>query len=165
MLFLVCSLSITSSAQERSKGDLNAMMVYNFLKYIQWPDGKNSGDFRIGVLGANDVFSSLSSWYDNKTKGNKKFFVKKINLGEDDLSQYQLIYIGKDASAKFDEVLSQVENHPVLTITDKTGMAKAGSCINFRVIQNRLKFEMNQDAIRKASLKVSSQLTNMAILI
>ncbi|MEL7004578.1 MAG: YfiR family protein, partial [Bacteroidota bacterium] len=40
-----------------------------------------------------------------------------------------------------------------------------GSCINFRIVNNRLKFELNQQAIQKSQLKTASQLTSMAILI
>ena len=164
ILILIFSAIQTSSGQERPQHELHSMMIYNFLKYIQWPDGKNSGDFRIGIVGSDDVYNTLNTWYGNKTRGNKNFIIQKMQP-EDDLSQCQLIYVGKTASSMFDKVLSKVADKPVLTVTNKNGLGEAGSCINFKVVQNRLKFELNQEAVSKTNLKTSSQLTNMAILI
>ena len=38
-------------AQERSAEEVYSMMVYNFTKYVQWPDHAGSGEFIIGVVG------------------------------------------------------------------------------------------------------------------
>jgi len=52
-----------------------------------------------------------------------------------------------------------------LTITDGNGLGQKGSCINFKVVDGKLKFEMNQGTLTGSNLKVSSQLSSMAILI
>ncbi len=151
-------------AQDRPAHELHSMMIYNFLKYIQWPAGKNSGEFVIGVVGAESVYETLNSWYGNKTRGDKKFIIKKLSE-KDDLTQCQLLYVGKTASAKFKDVLNKIGSQPVLTVTNQNGLAQQGSCINFKVVNNRLKFELNQAAIAKSNLKSSSQLAAMAIVI
>ena len=153
-----------SFAQERPTHELHSMMIYNFLKYIQWPAGKNSGEFVIGVVGEEEVFNTLNTWYGNKTRGDKKFIIKKLE-SNDDLSQCQLLYVGKGASSKFKEVLAKVSDRPVLTVTNQNGLAQQGSCINFKVVNNRLKFELNPAAITRSNLKSSSQLAAMAIVI
>jgi len=53
----------------------------------------------------------------------------------------------------------------VLTVTDGNGLGQKGSCINFKVVDGKLKFELNQAVIGTSNLKVSSQLSSMAILI
>ncbi len=167
--FFILILAITFSfngsfAQERPTHELHSMMIYNFLKYIQWPSGKNSGNFVIGVVGSDEVFNTLSTWYGNKTRGDKKFIIKKLDP-TDDLKQCQLLYVGKNASSKFKEVLTKVGDQPVLTVTNQNGLAQQGSCINFKVVNNRLKFELNETAISRSNLKSSSQLAAMAIVI
>ena len=44
-------------------------------------------------------------------------------------------------------------------------MGQKGSCINFKVIDGKLKFELNQATVTGSNLKVSTQLSSMAILI
>ncbi|MFN7329218.1 MAG: YfiR family protein [Bacteroidota bacterium] len=52
-----------------------------------------------------------------------------------------------------------------MVITDRNGLGAKGSCINFKTVDDKLKFELNQAAIETSNLKVSSALTSMAILI
>ena len=64
--------------QERPIHEMHAMMLYNFIKYIQWPNESESGEFVVGVMGEDDVFGTLKSWYDGKPKGTKKYVIKKL---------------------------------------------------------------------------------------
>lgn len=164
LIGLLCFLALPAIGQQRPTHELHSMMIYNFLKYIEWPGGKNTGEFVIGVIDDDQVYNTLNTWYGNKTRGNKTFKIVKAS-SSDDLTQYQLVYLGKGGSDSLDGVLSKVADQPVLTVTAKKGLAAKGSCINFRVIDNRLKFELNQSAISKTTLKASSQLAAMAIVI
>ena len=73
--------------------------------------------------------------------------------------------MGKSKSRDFDEIKTSITGKSVLTITDGNGLGQKGSCINFKVINGKLKFELNQGVVNTANLKVSSQLTSMAIVI
>ena len=46
-------------AQERPTHEIHAAMLYNFIKYIQWPNEGEAGDFVVGVVGEEKVFSTL----------------------------------------------------------------------------------------------------------
>lgn len=158
-------LSVTvMQAQDREKHELHSMMIYNFLKYIQWPESTNSGQFVIGVMGDDEVYNTLNSWYGDKERQGKVLRVKKIASAAE-ASQCQLVYIGRTSSSMFDAVQQSVQSNPTLIITDKNGLGEKGSGINFKIVNNRLKFELNQGALNASKLKVSSQLAAMAIVI
>jgi len=161
---LVFILGSGLMAQNRPNHELHSMMIYNFLKYVQWPGELNTGDFVIGVIGDDEVYNTLNTWYGNKNRGDKNLIVKKFgSVGE--ISDCQLLYVGDGASGDFEAIQGKLQGTPTLTVTDKNGLGKKGSCINFRVVNNRLKFELNQSAVDSKNLKVSSQLASMAILI
>lgn len=153
-----------SISQNRPEHELHAMMIYNFLKYIQWPGDKNSGEFVIGVLKDDNVFNTLNTWYGNKERGGKKFTIKKLSSPAE-ASSCQLVYVGSSGSNQFEDMLAALGTSPTLTVTNRRGLGKMGSCINFKVIDGRLKFELNQAAMTNAKLRTSSQLTAMAIMI
>jgi hypothetical protein len=163
---LVCMVtaSVVTNAQERPTHEIHAAMLYNFIKYIQWPNEAEGGDFVVGIYGDDNMFNTLKQWYDGKPKGNKKYSIKKLASG-DEAGTCQVIYVGKNKNKDFESVKSNVASKSVLTITDGNGMGQKGSCINFKVIDGKLKFELNQSAVSTANLKVSSQLSSMAILI
>jgi hypothetical protein len=58
-------------AQERPMHEVYSMMVYNFIKYVQWPDHSESGEFVIGIVGNAEVFGTLNAWYGGKPRGGK----------------------------------------------------------------------------------------------
>ncbi len=150
--------------QERPVHEMHAMMLYNFIKYIQWPNESEAGDFVVGVMGEDDVFNTLKSWYDGKPKGTKKYVIKKLTSSAE-AGECSVVYLGKTKNKEFENIKTASAGKPVLTITDSFNLGQKGSCINFRVIDGKLKFELNQGSVNSANLKVSGQLTSMAIVI
>jgi hypothetical protein len=163
---LIATLLITGSAfaQERPMHEVYSMMVFNFTKYVQWPDHTATGEFVIGVIGNNDVFKTLETWYGGKPRGSKTYVIKKFNSSAE-VSDCHVLFIDKSKSGEFDAVNAKVQGKGTLLITDKNGLGEKGSGINFKTVDNKLKFELNQKAIETANLKVSGALSSMAILI
>lgn len=162
---MILLLFITKAeAQDRPPHEIHSAMLYNFIKYVQWPDEGAGGEFIVGVLGEDNVFNTLKQWYDGKPKGSKKYVIKKL-ANASEASTCQVVYIGKSKSKDFDDVKNTITGKSVLTITDGNGLGQKGSCINFKVIEGKLKFELNQATVNASNLKVSSQLTSMAIVI
>ena len=157
-------LSASSFAQERPVHEIHAAMLYNFIKYVQWPNETEAGEFVVGVMGEENVFNTLKAWYDGKPKGNKKYVVRKLENAEQ-AADCQVVYIGKSKNREFDNIKTSTSGKSVLTITDGNGLGQKGSCINFKVIDGKLKFELNQGTFNTSNLKVSNQLSSMAILI
>ncbi|MBT1702124.1 DUF4154 domain-containing protein [Fulvivirgaceae bacterium PWU20] len=153
-----------TEAQERPPHEIHSAMLYNFIKYVQWPNESDGGEFVVGVLGEENVFNTLKQWYDGKPKGAKKYVIKKL-AAPADAAGCQVVYIGKSKSKDFDDVKNIITGKSILTITDSNGLGQKGSCINFKVVEGKLRFELNQGMVNSSNLKVSSQLSSMAIVI
>ena len=158
------ALSGSTFAQDRPLHEVYSMMVFNFIKYIQWPDHDKAGEFVIGVVGNNDVYTTLSSWYGGKAKGNKTYVIKKFSSAAE-VTDCQLVYIDRSKSGEFEAINNKLKGKGTLVITDKNGLGQKGSCINFKTVEDKLRFELNQQAVESSNLKVSSALSAMAILI
>ena len=155
---------LTATAQERPTHEIHAAMLFNFIKYVQWPNEGEPGEFVVGVIWDDNVYNTLSSWYNGKAKGSKKYVIKKLTSA-DESSTCQVVYVGKSKNKEFENIKTSIEGKSILTITDGNGLGQKGSCINFKVIDGKLKFELNQATLTSSNLKVSSQLSSMAILI
>ena len=164
-MLIVMLIGITTvSAQQRPTHEIHAAMLYNFIKYVQWPDEGAGGEFVVGVIGEDNVFNTLKQWYDGKPKGSKKYVIKKLSSSLE-ASTCQVVYVGKTRSREFENVRNSVTGKSILTITDGYGLAEKGSCINFKIVDGKLRFELNQGVVSGSNLKVSGQLSSMAILI
>jgi len=164
---LVALFVLSSSlvfAQDRPMHEVYGAMVYNFTKYVQWPDHAEGGEFIIGIVGNADLHTTLSTWYGGKPRGSKTYVIKKFNSASE-ITNCHVLFIDKSKSSEFELANNKVKGKGTLVITDKAGLGEKGSGINFKTVDNKLKFEMNQRALEASNLKVAGTLSSMAILI
>jgi hypothetical protein len=161
---LLISGSAFAQAGERPIHEVYSMMVFNFTRYVQWPDQAASGEFVIGVVGSQTIFATLNEWYGGKPKGTKTYVIKRFNSAAE-VTDCHVLFIDKSKSGEFESINNKLKGKGTLLITDKNGLGEKGSSINFKTVDNKLKFELNQKAIETANLKVSGSLSSMAILI
>jgi len=164
MFALMLCGSGVAGAQDRPLHEVYSMMVFNFVKFVQWPADDARKEFVIGVVGNAEIFNTLSTWYGGKMKGNKTYVIKKFNSAAE-VTECQVVFIDRSKSGEFEAINGKVKGKGTLVVTDRNGLGAKGSCINFKTVDDRLRFELNQQAIETANLKVAGSLTSMAILI
>ncbi len=148
-------------SQVSSVSQAQSMFIYNFSRLIQWPAGSSSGEFVIGVIGDNEVYSSLLSFVANKKVGAQSIVVKKFEDPQS-ISRCQILFVGDSKISKFPEVINRIQGFNSLVITEKRGMINSGSAIDFILVEDKLKFVMNAENAVKYNLTVSKSLEDMA---
>jgi hypothetical protein len=164
IIVVVLLMGGNAFAQDKPLHEIHSMMVFNFIRYVQWPDHTASGEFIIGVVGNTEVYTTLNAWYGGKPRGSKTYVIKRFNSAAE-VTDCQVVYIDKSKSGEFAAVNEKAKGKGTLVITDKNGLGEKGSAINFKTVDNKMKFELNQKVIEASNLKVSGSLTSMAILI
>jgi hypothetical protein len=112
-------------AQERSESEVYSMMMFNFTRYVQWPDSNQPGEFVIGVVGNNEILTTLSTWYSGKPRGTKTYVIKKFNSAAD-VTDCQVVFIDKSKSSEFEAINNKVKGKGTLIITDKKRPGREG---------------------------------------
>jgi hypothetical protein len=163
IVLLTQSAAIKLDQSEEAGARIKAIYIYNFTKYIEWPSEYKDGNFVIGVYGTNmPLLNELNKMAASKTVGSQKLEIKSIaNSGE--AAQCHIIYILTDNSGQIADVISKIKGKSTLIVTDKAGMAKQGAGINFSIVENKQKIELNKANIEKYKLKVASTLVEMAV--
>jgi len=163
-LFLSFAFQANQAFSQRPIHEIHSMLIYNFIKYVEWPPSSKSGDFVIAVYGDNAIYNQLNKFYASKPIKGQNVRVKKVdNAGQ--IGTAHILYLADNKSGDFDEVSNKLGSEPTLIITDKNGLGKKGANINFKTISGKLKFEVNKSAFDKKNLKISNQLVSMAIVI
>jgi hypothetical protein len=143
---------------------LHSLFIFSFTRYVQWPDAYNEGDFEIVVLGDTPLLDELKTMAQTKKVGDRTIRITKVNsIGE--LKKCHILFVPSSRTAQFGEVLSRVSNQPVLIVTEESGLGAKGSIINFIIRDGKLAFELNQNAVARQNLRVSNELSRLAILI
>ncbi len=161
---LVLAILLSAQLGFSQNYKLHSVYMYSFTRYILWPDAYTQGDFEILVLGDSPILEELKSMASVKKVGDRTIKVTKVS-SPSDIRKCNMLFIPASKSGKIAEVLAKIGTQSILVITEEAGLGAKGSNINFIVKDGKLVFELNQGAINKQSLKVSSELSRLAILI
>ncbi len=147
--------------KDDTQAKIKATFVYGFTKYFEWPGG--NGDFVITILGENPgLVVEL-----NKIAATKKVGAQKIVIVNHqtlkEVEKSNIIFITPDKSHFLNDAVSKFKGKGTLIVTEKQGLAKVGSTINFVIEENKQKFELNKSAASKAGLTIGSSLEKLAV--
>ena len=159
---LMLTLGITQLVSAQSSARYEALFVYNFTRYIQWPTS-NSQEFVIGVLGKSDVYNELQSISANKKIGASPIVIKQF-ASISEIGKCQILIVSSGASSQVTQLAAQVQGNNTLIITERSGLTKKGAGICFALEDGKQKFEISKNNVTKTGLMINNQLLDMAIL-
>lgn len=154
----------SGSHEANLERNVKAAFLYKFLGYVDFPEQvvPPAGEpLVIGVLGADDVAEELGRISAGRSMNGHAVVVRRLRAG-DALARVHLLFIGDDDAADIEKALAAVRQQPVLTVTETGRSLRLDSVINFRVVDERVRFEVSLDAAEKSNLKLSSRLLAVA---
>jgi hypothetical protein len=141
------------------------LFVYNFMKYIEWPEAQSKGDFVLGVYGDSPITKELQALAGSRKLKGRNIVVKTISKPED-ASGVQLLYIPSSKSSIVKTLKEQMKDKPVLMVGEREGLAKKGTALSFCTLEDdALKFDINKKEIEQHQLKISSSLIQLGIVV
>lgn len=142
-----------------------SLFVYNFMKYIEWPEPQSKGDFVVGVLGDSPIEKELKTLAGSKKLKGRNIVIKKFKTPEEGAGCH-LLYVCSSKSSLMKTVKEQLKNKPVLVVGEREGLAKKGAALSFVTLEDDgLKFDINKSEIEQHQLKISSALISLGIVI
>jgi hypothetical protein len=145
----VWGAAILRAADGTDNGAMAKSMVL-FSDYIKWPAAENS-DITIGILGDDPFGETLAKV---NVKRSRKL---------DDLKGCQIIFVSKSEQGNLNAILDALGTASVLTVGDAEGFAKQGGVIGFVAEGDKVRFEINTAAARRAGLRIDLRLLKLAM--
>jgi hypothetical protein len=150
-----------ASALERS---VKAAFLYKFLGYAEFPPAAFSdaaAPVVIGVLGADELAAELTRIVAGRTVNQRPVVVKALREGEA-ASGMHLLFIGGEEGGKVKAVLKALNPEPMLVVTEAETGLQNGSVINFKIVEQRVRFDVSLESADKHGVKLSSRLLTVA---
>jgi len=151
-----------SRAQQVTNYAVEANIIYHFTRYINWPANKKSGDFIIGIVGDTPLYDELKNFTSTKTVGSQRIVVRKLPVTATSFN-CQILFISEDGSGSLKKIATETTGDPILIVTEADGLAHKGACINFVVVDDHLKLEINKSTIERRDLDIASELLQLGI--
>lgn len=153
-------IAMTASAQtDVSEYALKAAFIFNFAKFIDWPQPAD-GLLHLCVVADND-FGGEFDKLGQKSAGGLRVQVDHPN-DPDNGAQCQILFIGESEADGLPDWIKLSREKGALTVGDTHGFLERGIMIDMQMEDERISFEINMTAARAARLAISSRLLRLA---
>uniref|UniRef100_A0A831XEJ6 YfiR family protein n=1 Tax=Geobacter metallireducens TaxID=28232 RepID=A0A831XEJ6_GEOME len=167
LAFFVLSV-LSVHAQERLPNEYQVKLAFliNFTKFVEWPENAFADDrspIVLGILGDNPFGSNLDS-VKGKTIHGRKLIVNRFRA-VDDIRGCHILFVSSSERHNLPRIAPFLRQSGILSVGDMEKFAQKGGVINFVVENNRVGFEINLEAGRRAGLRISSKLLSLARIV
>jgi hypothetical protein len=172
-LFLALLLIFSSFTSEvsaethRSREYLvKAAFLYNFAKFVEWPEGTFSDETSpmvLCILGDDPFGDSIDS-IRGKTIMGRELLIKRIS-DEEEIGSCHIVFVSESERGRISYIIRKARRLNILTVGDMGGFARRGGIIGFIMRKNKVRFEINVDAAEGSKLKISSKLLKLATIV
>jgi len=165
LLLIMAVFNTPAASLAQSESEVKAAFTYNFAKFVQWPAAvfpSPQAPLVIGVRPQDVLAADLEALSGKMVRGRPL----KILLASraEDFQKCHVIVLSHPADARL--LRETLSKFPILTITnEEENFKNLGAVINFIIEDNKVRFEINLNAARRANLTISSQLLKLGRIV
>jgi len=149
-----------SAVQVVDEAVLKATYLYKFAQFVEWPDPPPA-EASLCIAGSREFIRHVEQTLRAKSLAGRPVVVRRVD-GPEEAAACRLFFVAQASRQRVDRWLEAVGTRPILTIGEQQGFAARGGMINLTREGKKLRFEINQAAVERAGLRVSSQLMKIA---
>ena len=159
---LLGPILLAQAARTTTETELKAGFLYNFAKFVTWPDSATTGKpLVIGVLGDPELGQTLEELLEGKDLGGRPISVTIFD-NISDLRVTQVLFIRADRKQTLEQALRVIAGLPVLTVGESEDFAELGGVVQLIRNGRKMQFDVNVGAAEQAGLRIQAQLLKLA---
>jgi len=136
---------------------VKAAYIYNFAKFVEWPNQSQAKNLAICVSGSDPFGGVLEGMVQGKVVHGLSVQVKHVG-DTGDWDECQILFFGGAGNGRIEAALHRLRGHSILTIGEARSFAERGGMIGLVIENGRVRFEINTAAVEAAHLQISSHL-------
>jgi YfiR/HmsC-like len=142
---------------------VKAAYLLNFARFVEWPTDalSASSPIVIAIVGDDPFGGALEEVLREKSANGHPIQLRHLR-GNDVLTGCQIVFISTSEEARLPEILRRLGHNSVLTVSDIDRFSLRGGVVEFRMVGNRVRFDINRTPAIAAQLAISSKLLSVA---
>jgi len=172
ILFFLLWLCLAPTARgadgEDLLSDLKVAYIYNFTRFIEWPENPSGPTFVIGVVGDPDIRERLGVLErEGRQAAGRPIEIRGYSTPAQ-IGFCEILFVGAAAADRLDAIVRRTAGRATLLVSDTAGFAGRGVAIElfrkpdiFRKTE-RLRLRIDAKALKDRGLVVSAQLYDVA---
>ena len=157
---------VRAADESSAEYQVKAAFVCKFGNYVEWPAhalGAASDPFRIGVLATSAVAEEFRRIAAATVVSWRHVEVRRLARGEAPEGVH-VVFVSRGMSSVAGEVIAAAHGRPVLTVTelDPGAMTGIAGMINFVLVDDKVRFDIQLPPALQSGLKISARLLGVA---
>jgi len=168
---LACLLALGGSVALRAAADsdisenrVKAAVVAKIAAFVTWPPQVMASRRTIELcVGAPNRFGGdLAALVEGQKVDGRDLVVRVVSAPQE-IDGCQILFVPGRVGPAGHSLLARAQSRPVLTIGDYPEFLDDGGIVNLRVVDGRVRFDLDLASARRAGLQISSQLARLAL--
>lgn len=152
------------SSDESLEYRVKAAYLLNFTRYVDWPDSGTDNTLSICVLGSDPFGRILDATVAGRTSHGKSLRVRRVQTPAE-ATGCKVVFISRDTWRRSPESLKDLNRTGSLTVGESEEFARGGGIIGFVIVEETVRFVVNDQARDRAGLRISSRMLSLAAAI
>jgi hypothetical protein len=146
---------------------IKAAFLCKFGNYVAWPSAETpagaNGErpFWIGVVASDAFFQTVRSAAAGQRVEGRPIAVRQLERN-DAVDGLDLMFVARSHGGRGNELLHATKGLPILTVTETDAGSDIRGMINFVVIDDKVKFDVQLSVVDASQLRISSRLLSIA---
>lgn len=144
--------------------EIKAGLLYNFLKYTDWPPDTFSGSSITVCVFGGDPFDGHLQPMAGRTVNQREIAVRMLRTMSG-ANGCQLLFVASDERGRWPEIHASLKGKSILTVSDYAGFAQDGGMIEFGHRNNHISAELNMDAASSVRLRIEERMLRLVTVV
>lgn len=167
LLILALATAAVDRQAELPEYVLKAGFLFNFAKYVEWPESAFDGPedpLVIAVVGKDPFGADLDRALRGKTVKGRPIRIARFNSASE-IRKAHILFVPRTEIEHTDEIVREVRAQPVLLVGEAPTFCREGGAINILVRDGQPKLEANPEAATRAKLTIDAKLLRAATVV
>jgi len=155
---------VSDEVQTARALEIEAAFLVKFSSYIHWPKQAFSSPdapLVIAIFGRDPFGSIIDSIARSYVMHGRNIEIRRCENVKN-LCGSHIVFVAASAMGRMEEITSSARERPVLLVGNAPDFLARGGMINFVVVRNRIRFDINIKNSHQAGLEISSKLLKVA---
>jgi hypothetical protein len=163
-LFCLCPPLLQSQTTPLPEYKIKAVFLFNFTQFVEWPDNafnSTTDPFVIGIVGKDPFGKYIDEAVAGEKMGDHPITIVRYR-NTNEVGNCQVLFISAEEDESISAILSSLNQHAMLTVSDAPAFTQYGGMIGFITAKSKIRLQININAAKTAGLNISSKLLNVA---
>jgi hypothetical protein len=162
----VRSLTAAGDNSLQASGEywIKANYLHRFAMFVEWPaDAFTSPEapLMIGVVGEDPFGGALHRLVDGKRIDKRRLVVERVDSPHD-ARRFHILFVSAKETGSLAEFAARLYGSSTLVVGESPNVLRDGGTISFTVRDNKVGYDVDLSAAKRARLTISSKLSSLA---